>query len=167
MSSGRTIVGSTGFFCLAIDGFPWTACGTRSMPRPPARGLRPLLGLDPRGLDELRVRGEFLLDHRLEVGQRHTQGLDAQLEEALAYVGGGHRGVDLLVEARHDVPRGPGSDQRSDPEVVVGVRVARLDRGRDVREERAAFRRADGERARLAFLDLGAYLEGQREIEVR
>src|SRR6267142_4551735 len=132
MSSGRTILGSADFFDLAINGYPRTALRSAKYATPGCPRTTALLGFYPRGLDQLRVRDQLLPDHRLEVGQRHAQRLDAELEETLAHVRRGDRGVDLLVEARRNVARRLGRDQRADPKIVVGVRVAGFDRGGDV-----------------------------------
>src|SRR5882672_9578906 len=164
ISSGRTIVGSADFFGLAI--YPRTTLRSAKYATPDRPRTTVLLGFYPRGLDQLRVRNQLLLDHRLEVWQRHAQRLDAELEETLAHVRRGDRGVDLLVEARRNVARRLGRDQRADPKIVVGVRVAGFDRGGNVGKERAALRRAYGERAQLAFLHLRTDLERQREIEI-
>src|SRR6266851_9084347 len=132
MSSGRTIFGPADFFGLSIDVFPRTTFLRNAKYATRTSGsllCRLLIGLDSRSLDEPGVRLELLPDHRLEVGQRHGQGIDAQLEKLFAHFGRAHRGVELLVQPLDDVARGLRCDQRADPEVVVGVRIARLDGG--------------------------------------
>src|SRR3989449_1764030 len=193
MSSGRMIFGSADFFVWAIGFYPWTTplrnakYATRSLPQytgtllrderriasarsrriKAARCPRPrLIGLDSRSLDEPGVRLEFLLDHGLELGQRHGQGIHAQLEKLFAHIGRVHRGVELLVQPQDDFARRFCRDQRADPEVVVGVRIARLDGGGHVGKERAPLGRAHCERAELPFLDLRSDLEREREIEI-
>src|SRR5215468_6398096 len=75
MSSGLTIVGSAGFFGLAIRSLSsdlLAECEVCHAGLPADYGC--LLRLDPRGLDQLRVGDQLVPDHRLEIGQRHAQG---------------------------------------------------------------------------------------------
>src|SRR5713226_2376948 len=105
MSSGRMIFGSADFLGLAIDIYPWATLlrnakyATRSAPRHTS------VCLDVRSFYQPGVRLELLLDHRLELGQRHGQGIHAQLEKLFAHFGRVHRDVELLVQPQDDVAR--------------------------------------------------------------
>src|SRR6267378_2870229 len=105
MSSGRMIFGSAVFFGLTIDVFfpdhsmQNAKYATRLLQWPV------LIGFYPSRLDQLCVRLELLLDHRLEIGQRHRQRIHAQLEKALAHVGRVDCCVEFLVQALHDLAR--------------------------------------------------------------
>src|SRR5467141_122423 len=107
---------------------------------------------DARRLDEPRVVLQLLADHRLELLEAQVQRIDAELFHAVLHVGLRQRRSEFAVEAPHDLARRFRRHERADPEVVVGVRIARLDGGRQVREERRALRRADRERLNSAFL---------------
>src|SRR5437667_742283 len=100
MSSGRMIFGSAVFFSLAIDFFPGRLFAEREVCHAAAKGSA-LIGFYARRLDQLGVRLELLLDHRLEIGQRHAQGIDAQLEKFLAHLRRVHRRVEFLRCARN------------------------------------------------------------------
>src|SRR5438552_14969015 len=86
MSSGRMIFGSAVFFGFAIDFFPGRLFAEREVCHAAAKGSA-LIGFYTSRLDQFGVRLELLLDHRLEVGQRHRQRIHAQLEKTLAHVG--------------------------------------------------------------------------------
>src|ERR1051326_6007643 len=128
-STGRVIAAAcAGGMTSAISG---VATGTPP-PSPPFRspsgGLRESraprtrdrgsIRLDSGGLDESRVLHQLALDHGVEIGYRHGQGIGAELADLRADLRRLHQVGDLLVQPVDDLLRRLRRYQRADPEVV-------------------------------------------------
>src|SRR5688500_16293329 len=123
--SGRTTcTGFAGYSCaIARRGIAHNAASDAASA---FMSIRPNAGF----LDQLRVLLELARDHPLELRNGHHQRVRAELADAPADLLGLHERVDLLRQALDDGTRRLGRHQRADPEVVAGVRIARLLHGR-------------------------------------
>src|ERR1700730_5403005 len=92
------------------------------------------LELQPRGSGKIDVRDDLLRDQGIELlrGKRHR--FDPLWGELCLYGGERQRFLHLGVQSFDDGSRGLRRHQHPVPEAVIGVGIAKLDRGRHVRQ---------------------------------
>ena len=106
------------------------------------------------------------LHQRVELRRRDQERIGAELRQPPAQHRGLQRLDDLGMQLVADRRRRLRRHEHAGPEIVLGVRIAGLDRGRHVGQRRGALRATHRQRLQRALAQEGDRVRERREVEV-